>query len=359
MGIYITLLLGVIVSLFIYKYTNKKVFSIIPYLMMAVVAGFRYEVGVDYLSYKYQYYDVIAKTGWSINFEPGFQLLVKANNYLGFSYQMVFLVVSFATCILYYDFIYNNSTEFELSTIMFMCLGPYYFSSFNTIRESLAIALFLYAIKFYSCVSISQNGRNNKKNYYIMLLVSASFHISALLVIIVSILYSRTIPYLKKNIKSSFVFMIFGVLLLCGILNSSLMTILINTFFKVRIKLTNFDVKMDSSYLLYLFLCLVILILYRVKMIEIRRVYRYMIIFTCILISVAVMIPQYSMLLTRFVSWGTQALLIVLPTLKKLVKPQWVYGCILVLGCVLYYIMLVHSSAAHLLPYTFNFDLRR
>lgn len=341
MNVYIALLILCSVSLFLHRNViRKKIFRVIPYIAMAFVGGFRSEVGVDYLSYKEQFYDIVNKTGWYSNFEPGFKLLVRMISAVGGSYQVLFLVASCFTCFLYYKYISDNSKDFEISTMLFMCLGPFYLSSFNALRQSLAISIFLYALKYM---------KRKSRKYFLFILLASSIHTSAVVFLF--------FPLFRKLKRNYFFYLIGGFGTMYIVLRSNLIEHVLTVFFPGRLKLGNYAISMDKSYIAYLLICLFVLFFDDQLQLKIEKTYMYMMTYTCILIALAFLFPEYSMILTRFVSWGTPALIIIIPEFKKRIREEWVFNGAIYGVCIAYFLMLIRSSSAMLLPYNFNFIL--
>jgi EpsG family len=107
---------------------------------MLLLAGFRYQVGTDYGNYERAFVEEIF---WFP--EQGFRLVIKLLKNLNFSAQGYFFVLAFLIQILIIKSIkkYSDNKEgFYLS--LFFYISLYYFNhSMNTIRQFIAIAIFL------------------------------------------------------------------------------------------------------------------------------------------------------------------------------------------------------------------------
>lgn len=326
-------------SLYLHRLTKNKVFKWLPYVFMAFVSGFRNEVGADYISYRNWFYDILLKQGWYKNTEIGFRTFVQIIDYLQGTPQVMFLLMACLTCYFYYKFISENSTNFELSTMLFMCLGPFYFSSFNSVREAFAISVFLYALKYYD---------NDIKRYIFLLIVAGAFHTSAL----PFLLFPLT-KYLKNNYLRYF-----AVLIAIGDLSirTKLLDIVLAKYVPVYSRYSTMTAEMDVSYILYFIICLTILLLSGQLKWYMEPKFMYMLVLSCTLIFIAMSTGRYAMLLTRFISWGTPALIVTLPEIGAHLKPGWVYKAVMYSFCITYFFRIISSGTA-LLPYNFNFRL--
>lgn len=340
MIVYITLLLVCLASLLVYRKTGQRIWAVIPYISMAFVGGFRNGAGVDFASYQRQFFDIAVNRGWSVNFEPGFRLLVNVIYDLGLSYQVMFLLIQCATCYFYFRFIEDNSIDFELSTVLFLCLGPFYFSSYNAIRQALAMSVFLYSLKYVNY---------NMKRYSLHIFMASFFHFSALVFLV--------FPAVRWIGKNYLFYLILGISMVCICFHFHVIDLVVSTFFSERARLLDFNANMDKSYMLYLFICVFGIVAEWKMRLKIEKNMMYLVVFTCILIFCAFLYPEYSMILTRFVSYGTPVLLILIPRMKKIVRQERIYKMVLYGFCFLYYFRLILSPGAHLIPYAFNFVL--
>lgn len=83
--------------------------------------------------------------------------------------------------------------------------------------------------------------------------------------------------------------------------------------------------EMDVSYILYFIICLTVSLLSGQLRWYMEPKFMYMLVLSCTLIFIAMSTGRYAMLLTRFISWGTPALLVTLPEIGARLKPGWVY----------------------------------
>lgn len=148
---------------------------------LAVVGAIRYYVGTDYTVYMQNQFKFILglkEPGyWQVvDYEIGFEKLVQyCGNILG-NVELFFPIVSIAFVLLISMFISNQSENEVLSIILFV-LSCYYNFSFNIIRQTLATAIFLFAIRFIE--------RRNWIVYMFCIVIAFTFHKTAILYVVV------------------------------------------------------------------------------------------------------------------------------------------------------------------------------
>ena len=165
---------------------RDKVFLVWIFAALFIISAGRIAIGIDYWDYT-EVFSLIMQ-GREVSTEPVFNVFVKICYFLfGFgNYKSIFIIFSFVTIFFFLKGMYDQSRNFVWSFMLFMAFG-YYFSSFNTIRYYLALAICFYAIKFLI-----------KKDYLIFIicvLLAATMHKALLCVLI---LYPLGIIKYKK-----------------------------------------------------------------------------------------------------------------------------------------------------------------
>ena len=159
----------------LYNKPNKVLFafSALPYIL---VLSLRDGVGADYYSiYVKGFNEIIG--GADSRFEPGYVLICKICLLFTHDYHLMFAVVSTLAIALCYVAIYRISAS-PLMSVFLIAVTGYLMSSTNLIRQSLALAVFLNALPY-----IAGSLRNVWK-YSIIVILAASFHSSALLLLV-------------------------------------------------------------------------------------------------------------------------------------------------------------------------------
>ncbi len=146
------------------------------FVILFAVSACRLNVGNDYAKYV-EFMHLIACDAYDyVPTEVGFNVLVTvlyelagAENFL-----LVFAVFAFFTLWLFLKAMYEQSDSFGWSFFLFMAFG-FYFSTFNTVRYYLALAMALYSIKY---VLKKEWGK-----FVLLVLLGFAFHKSMLVVI--------------------------------------------------------------------------------------------------------------------------------------------------------------------------------
>lgn len=174
---------------------NKIQFLSLAFICMAIIMACRNDtVGVDTRTYE-EYFYLISNTKISQIFsgfytesmEIGYALFMKICSIFNPSYYFFQTVFSFLICYLYANFIYNQSNNVYVSTIVFLGIGMYTMT-FNIARQMLAVAI----------VANSWVLLNKKKEIkaLIVCLLACTIHISAI------IFLGAFIVYIFRNNKA-------------------------------------------------------------------------------------------------------------------------------------------------------------
>jgi hypothetical protein len=212
-------------------------FSAIP---LFCVAAFRYGIGTDYFSYINEFERVI-RGEWSY-FEPGFWLINKLVACVTTNSVWIFIISAFIFSYFTFHAIYEQSVNPAFS-ILLLVITTHYFIYINQMRQYLAIAIFLYSIKYIQ--------KRRLLHYIILILLAATLHKSILIVIP---LYF--VQYLRLNWK--FVFpLIGGIWALSPFLKSIFQFLVLHTSYG-RFYQTEYNNGKGS--LFYIIECIIILI---------------------------------------------------------------------------------------------------
>lgn len=173
------------------KKFNRKtaiILGIIGLTIPILVCGLRYNVGTDFENYRIWFFQYLNSP---ISFEDkdfGFCIMIKFLQLLTTNPQILFITSAAIINILIMLFIKENTDFYDLGYFLFIALY-FYYSSFNIMRQWIAIAIFLYSLKF----------AYNKQilKYFICVAISSVFHKTALLTIPVYFLFK-----MKTNSKN-------------------------------------------------------------------------------------------------------------------------------------------------------------
>lgn len=230
---YIILMVFLIASLFQNKY--QIVFAFLSILQMILIGFFRFGVGTDYFSYKnaitLNFYWFSDKSFSYISNFALKQLNLEPVIILGF--WSVFTLV----CIIYFLKKYSDSINaFSYSLFFFVSLY-YYLDSFNIIRQYIALSIFLMAFIFLM--------KNKIFMYLVLGLISAYFHVSSGLFVILFLFINYFLKKRTLNYSSSKILLLGSVFFILGFIDS---TVIIQKIFEIF----NYNGRLDY-YLLYSF----------------------------------------------------------------------------------------------------------
>jgi len=167
--------------------TLLNTLDFLPYLILIIVTGFRYNVGTDYSGYSSLFDTFVYFSGYE-RVEFTYKFLVKIAQFLNFNQQFIFLVYALITYIFIYLAIryYDKNGDYRHFVILFVEIYIV-INSFNTIRQMAAVAIFFYATKFIV--------ERNLIKYATFIVIAALLHNSALICLIFYF-----IPRLNKEI---------------------------------------------------------------------------------------------------------------------------------------------------------------
>lgn len=146
------------------------------YVILAALSACRIASGNDYWVYTGMF-SLIAQ-GRHVSSEFGFNALVRVMQYFfgteGYSYLPIFGLFSLLTVYFFLRAIYEQGDWFLGSMFLFLMNG-YYFSSFNSVRYYLVLAIALYSTRYVL--------RGEYLKFILWILAAAAFHKSVLVVI--------------------------------------------------------------------------------------------------------------------------------------------------------------------------------
>ena len=209
MAIYfMTALITAICSEISVKNKNKIVrrFSIILVIgIPSILYAFRYGIGTDYFRYvlAFQRLQVI---GFDSRYEWGYVLINLIVGKLNGNVQVVFLLTSIIMMTFIYCAVRYYAKTLSVGIAMFSYMMMYYQMSYNAVRQSVAMAICLYSIKYI-------HDRKLLKFSFLVLLASG-FHTTALLLFPFYFFYKILGEKNKKGVRFLF-YMIMSI----GVLN--------------------------------------------------------------------------------------------------------------------------------------------
>ncbi|ROY96291.1 EpsG family protein [Enterococcus faecium] len=177
--------------------SEKIYFTLFAVVLVAIAANRGITVGTDLLNYNAFFTEVNQKVILNINefpFELGYTLLNQLISWITGDFRTVLLVVILVFLLGFYRLASTLSYQIGLSCFMLVTLD-FYTSSFNIIRQYLAIGIIFIAIPYLL---------NNKKAKYILLILFAtSFHMTAGIMLLAIPLYK--IKFNRKFVAISII----------------------------------------------------------------------------------------------------------------------------------------------------------
>jgi hypothetical protein len=130
------------------------------------------------------------KEGYGIR-ELGFNFILDFLRYIGATHQLMFLIMAIVMQIFVYNIIRRYNYSIWISVFIYYCISPFYIATFNGMRQYLAIAVFIVALKYIE--------QKKPLKYIISILLGAFFfHESVLVFIPLYYILKRTISIKGK-----------------------------------------------------------------------------------------------------------------------------------------------------------------
>lgn len=210
-----------------YKFNNKYIQCTgvsLAIIIPSVVAGMRYDVGTDYKTYYHIFeylsnvtYKWILTDEWHMSEERGFLCLVKFLSSF-FGTKTIFGILAFLMLSFFSYTIIGQYKKYNLTIVYMVYLFGGFTSSFNILRQEMAVLIVFFALKYVV--------DNKPVKYGISVGIAMLFHSSAIIAILVWFLWNHT---KQDNIKMKRIIPIFGIVIFSTIFWKEIMVILDNT----------------------------------------------------------------------------------------------------------------------------------
>lgn len=160
-------------------YKGKKLLWFFIFLYFTLLIGLRYRVGGDTINYMSDYEWRVSIQDWEYNpldkFQPGYSFLCAIGKSLSPQFYIFQLIHAFILNLALAVWIWKNTKYVYTSFLAFFLIGYLYFST-EVLREALAVVIFLFNYK--------NLVKSKWISYYIGVLLSCLFHLSAVILII-------------------------------------------------------------------------------------------------------------------------------------------------------------------------------
>ncbi|WP_213819033.1 EpsG family protein [Garciella nitratireducens] len=177
-----------------FKKLSKKwtILDIFILLIIIIFSSIRYKVGTDYELYFYTYNYRVSNIFnlndfYTTSQEFGYYLISWITKKISSSPYAIFWTSAIITYIPIYSRLKKETSNFSLAILLFFLLG-FYATSFNIIRQSIAIAINFYANQYIN---------TERKKFILLNIVGASFHLSCIIVMIIQLIINRIKPTKK------------------------------------------------------------------------------------------------------------------------------------------------------------------
>lgn len=357
MLIYLFILLLILFSslLHSHKLTNFDKFI---FIILALISGFRFEVGTDFNAYV-GYFDLVAN-GYSSPAEIGFDILANIVSTLGFNAQILFLVLSSLTMFFFFKGAqYYFSKGFIYKPIFYIIFLIFvYFSSFNAVRQILAAAIIFYASKYII--------EKNFIAFAFWVLLAMTFHFSSIVFLVVYFIINKN--YSRVTLLSTIILSV--ILATNNVVSDIMLQITVNyTFLDIGGYISNYltstynerNVELGIVFFINTFL-LLSLIFFKRKYIKFKW-QNMMLNYYCLYISFlflaidAFVLARFQYFLSIYMAVAISS---VIPMFDK--DSQKFVKLVSLLLYIFLYIYTIISGYANpdstdIIPYQFNFDI--
>lgn len=190
MTIYIIFYLVVFLGLYLAKNlkTNGIVIYWLTYFFIFLFSALRFDVGYDYVYYwqllnkTLPYYEPSLNRLEFLNIE-----LIKLSQKIQF--PQFFFIISSAIILFPIGYIIRKlSRDYLISTLLFISIPLFFLNSLSIVRQFMAIAIVLYAVKFLF--------ENKNLTFLIWVFIASLFHLSGILGVILLLIFKTKMRYI-------------------------------------------------------------------------------------------------------------------------------------------------------------------
>ncbi len=191
---------GFILILSILQTFTKKFIPFLPIIILFImIAGFRYEVGKDYIPYKNIFTNIQDISDYPL-IEPGFKYLVLALKSLDLNYLCIFFIIGLISLLLYYKGIVLQTKYTYFAFFIFY--NTYLVTAiYSGLRQGLVMGIFL---------SLLNNMYKRKISHVLLATVIAvSIHITGILILFAYFIPRKLIIPKKVIIAALYISLLF------------------------------------------------------------------------------------------------------------------------------------------------------
>lgn len=181
----------------------------ISFIMLVLLAGLRYRVGVDTINYTDEYNDY-PLSYFEDRYQIGWYVFILLFRSLGLSFYWVQISLALLTNFAVFSFVKKYSQYFFFSILLYYVV-VFPVLNFEILRQGICVSLFLLSFKYLD--------NRNYIRYYLLIGLACLFHYSALILLLLPLF--TWIPINKKTVSLSFV-LVLSVLVLSAIMKEQI-----------------------------------------------------------------------------------------------------------------------------------------
>ncbi|MBE6151814.1 MAG: EpsG family protein [Firmicutes bacterium] len=331
---------------------TKKMLIIISFSILFIVSGFRYCVGTDFDNYASWFFQINTLKDIHIS-SFGFDVLILLIKLFTNNSQWLFIITSFIILLLIYKAILNEKDDYDLILYLFITL-IFYCSSFNGIRQWIAIAILMNSLKFIR--------EKNFYKYLICVLAASLFHITALNTIILYFLLNLKYKDTIKVILFVLAFLILKITNITEIFILIVKHILPSYYAKYTI--TGYDIYAIRGGILPILLCggmFVFYLLFKKKLLSKQLIEEEKLEFKinfAFILSIMSVVNTVNELFCRIALFYIPFVIFLIPDVLKIFNDKWrkIFKVLIIILTLIFMIINIsHNNPHDALPYTFYF----
>lgn len=342
---YISIFSIVNISNYLGEHFNINILKKMSLSVLILLSGFRFYVGTDYPSYVNMFRYININNIFNLK-EIGYLTINLIPKRLGFNVQIVFLLSSLITLLFIYYGIKNQTNYYFWAWFFYLSFG-FYMQSMNSVRQSIAVAIFFYAIKYIK--------NNNLTKFLIFVFIASLFHMSVFIAVPIYFISKVKIP--KFFMLLSIIVFFIGNQLNIFIDFIKKVALLIGGRYGNYVRL-GYDYESDGTGLMRLFFLLVVifLIIHREKLIKKSKVNLLYLNIAFIYVLGDLFFGDYNMAL-RLLLYFRIFLILLLPEMLYIFKKEQ-RAFVKVSFVLLFTLVFIKSIyVSNFVPYDFNLDI--
>lgn len=342
MAVYFVIFVVLVVCAIIDKKSKNDFFKIFFFVLLTLFAGFRHNVGVDYVGYEQTFDEVV---GFVIR-EPGGAWIMNMVRKIGGTVQLYLLLMALITQFFVYKTFIRNKQWFWTSTYVYYSISLFYLASFNGVRQYAAMAVSIWSLYLM---------RDNKKYYYFLVIFLAAFFLHSSVILFLPLYF-----FIRKSFP---LWIHFVILMIAGVVSKFISVIASYASFDIY-NIVERDITVGITQYLFAIFSFMLLILGR----KMKSFYSNTILYnmnslcvSTLLIVIMQTSGMFIMICQRINNYFLFSFLLIIPCiLNSISKENRVgYHLFFALFCFSYFIRTIvfEGQRYQLVPYNINYAL--